>query len=108
MVFALPIKKPFSQPIRFLTFVLPIFCILCCIRHSIARRSREVILSHYLALVRTHVEYWVQERPGVSPTRTIKGLKHLSCKERLRELGLFSLEKRKIGRNSGGIWCINA
>lgn len=35
---------------------------------------------------------WVQRRD----IRMIKGLEHLSCQDRLRELGLLSLKKRRL------------
>ena len=84
-------------------------CILGCINREVASRLRKVIVSLYSALLRPHSETGIQiwgpqhkkdvdllELGPEEAMKMIKGQEPLSYEERLTELGLFSLKKRRL------------
>ena len=73
-------------------------CILDCIQRNVASRMREVILPLCSELLRSQYrrDMDLLEHIHRRTTEIIQGMEHLFYKDRLRELGLFSLEKRRL------------
>uniref|UniRef100_A0A8C5PGW6 Reverse transcriptase domain-containing protein n=1 Tax=Leptobrachium leishanense TaxID=445787 RepID=A0A8C5PGW6_9ANUR len=79
-----------------------------CVGRGISSRKREVLMPLYRALVRPHLEYCVQywrpylqkdidilERVQRRATKMVYGLKEKSYQERLNDLNMYSLERRR-------------
>ena len=79
------------------------------IKRQFQFRNKEIVLTLYNSLIRPHLEYAVQfwsptlrkdierlERVQARATKLIPSIRHRGYERRLQELGLFSLETRRL------------
>lgn len=88
-----------------------------CMSKSIVSRSREVVILLHSTLVQLHLEHcgftfvpqhnsakYKSEQAQQQVTAMVKGLEQLMYKKMLKELCLFSLEKRRLWGNKGTVF----
>ncbi len=79
------------------------------VRRSFCEVSKTAFISLYCALVRPHLEYTMEANAATLradlnqlrrvqhlATWVVRGLRHVPYEERLRQLNLFSLERRRL------------
>ncbi len=84
-------------------------CLLFLVRRSFCELSKTAFTPLYCSLVRPHLDYAMEtnaptlradinqfERVQCLATRLVRGLRHVPYEERLRQLNLFSLERRRL------------
>ena len=73
--------------------------VLGMIRRNITYKDKSLIVPLYKAIVRPHLEYYIQiclKKIQRRATKLIPGLKDLRYEERLKECGLTTLETRRL------------
>ena len=104
------VDERFNMSRHFVLAAQKASCILGSINRTVISGLKEVILHLYSAFMRRHLEYCTQfwgpqhkkdmellEQVQRRASNMIRGLEQLSFKDWLRDVGLFSLEKRKRG-----------
>ena len=81
------------------------------IRRNISYKEKSLIVPLYKAIVRPHLDYYIQawspyirkdmdmlEQIQRRANKLIPGLRYIRYEERLKECGLTTLERRRLGR----------
>ncbi len=104
-----PLNTTFTASAHCIEVVNTARRLLFLVRRSFCELSKTTFTPLYCALVRPHLEYAMEanaptlgadinqlERVQRLATRLVRGPRQVPCEERLRQLNLFSLERRRL------------